>query len=389
MEQFGRINLSEEQLEALQTPCYVVNQDRLEENLNILGRVQNESGAKVLLAFKGFAMWSTASLVNKYLSGVSASSVNEALLGNEYYEGELHVYAPAYHLSDLVQHVKVANHIVFNTPSQWVKHRDFMAKYPDVKCGLRINPEQTESDVPLYDPSAPFSRLGTTIKNFKANIKDFDGISGLHFHNLCEMNVDALERTLAKVEEHFAFFFDKLSWINFGGGHHITRPDYDVERLIQIIKDFKAKYQLQVYLEPGEAIGLNTGVLVSQVMDVFENEMQLAILDTSVTCHMPDVLEMPYRPFILNAAEANMKPYTYRLGGPSCLAGDVLGDYSFDQPLKEGDFIVLGDMAHYTMVKTTTFNGINLPGIYLYSEKDDRVKLVKHFGYEDYKSRLS
>lgn len=389
MEQFGRINLSPEQLDTLQTPCYVVNQDKLEDNLKILRRVQDESGAKVLLAFKGFAMWGVAPLVSQYLAGVSASSGNEALLGNEYFNGELHVYAPAYAMEDLAQHVKVAHHIVFNSPSQWRKYRAFMAKTPDVKCGLRINPEQTEAEVALYDPSAPFSRLGTTVANFKTSIQDLEGISGLHFHNLCEMNVDALERTLATVEEKFSFYFDKISWINFGGGHHITRSDYDVERLIALIKAFKAKYNLDVYLEPGEAIGLNAGVLVSQVMDVFQNGMDLAILDCSATCHMPDVLEMPYRPYVLNAGEPSEKAYTYRLGGPSCLAGDVIGDYSFDAPLKADDYLVFGDMAHYTMVKTTTFNGINLPSIYLYHEKEQRVKLVKHFGYEDYKSRLS
>ena len=389
MEQFGRINLSPEQLEKLQTPCYVVNQDKLEDNLKILRRVQEESGAKILLAFKGFAMWSVAPLVSKYLFGVSASSVNEALLGDEYFDGDLHVYAPAYSMSDLVQHLELANHIVFNSPHQWAKYRDLMAKSPKIKCALRINPEQTESEVLLYDPSAPFSRLGTTLENFKENLSLLEGISGLHFHNLCEMNVDALERTLQTVEEKFGFFFDKISWINFGGGHHITRSDYEVDRLIALIIRFRKKHNLEVYLEPGEAIGLNTGVLVSQVMDVFHNGMNLAILDTSATCHMPDVLEMPYRPYILNAGEVNEKAYTYRLGGPSCLAGDVIGDYSFDVPLEADDYLIFGDMAHYTMVKTTTFNGINLPSIYLYNEKDGHLKLVKHFGYDDYKSRLS
>ncbi len=389
MEQFGRIKLSQQQLSSLQTPCYVVNENKLEDNLRILHHVQKESGAKILLAFKGFAMWSMAPLVSKYLSGVSASSVSEALLGSEYYKGDLHVYAPAYSPKDLAQHVKVANHIVFNSPSQWAKHRGFMAKHPDVKCGLRINPEQTESEVALYDPSAPFSRLGTTLKNFTENIDKLEGITGLHFHNLCEMNVDALERTLRTVEEKFSFFFEKISWINFGGGHHITRSDYKVERLIELIKEFKAKYNLEVYLEPGEAIGLNTGVLVTQVMDVFKNGMDIAILDTSATCHMPDVLEMPYRPYVQNAGEPNEKPHTFRLGGPSCLAGDVIGDYSFDAPLKEGDYLTFGDMAHYTMVKTTTFNGINLPSIYIYNETEDSLRAVKHFGYSDYKSRLS
>lgn len=389
MEEFGRINLNSEQLASLNTPSYVVNATKLEDNLRILHHVEVEAGCKILLAFKGFAMWRTANLVNKYLSGVSASSVNEAMLGHEFYSGDLHVYSPAYHPDELEQHIQMANHIVFNSISQWNKHKGVMAKHSHIKCGLRINPEQTEADHAIYDPSAPFSRLGTTIANFKAGEQDLEGITGLHFHNLCEMNVDALERTLAKVEEQFGYFFKQLSWINFGGGHHITRKDYDVDRLIKLIRDFKQRYDLEVYLEPGEAIALNTGVLVSQVMDVFENRMPIAIMDTSATCHMPDILEMPYRPFVLNAGEANEKAVTYRLGGPSCLAGDVIGDYSFDQPLREGDYLVFGDMAHYTMVKTTTFNGVNVPAIYLYDEKSDSLELVKYFGYADYKSRLS
>lgn len=389
MEQFGRVNLNAVQLSTLNTPCYVVNVNKLEENIKRLHHVEIQAGCKILLAFKGFAMWSVAGLVNSYLSGVSASSVNEALLGQEYYSGDLHVYSPAYHSDELEEHIKMADHIVFNSISQWNKHKSVMAKHAHIKCGLRINPEQTESDHTIYDPSATFSRLGTTIANFKAGESDLEGISGLHFHNLCEMNVDALERTLAKVEEQFSYYFKHLSWINFGGGHHITRDDYEIDRLIKLIRDFKQKYDLEVYLEPGEAIGLNTGVLVSQVMDVFENDMPIAIMDASATCHMPDVLEMPYRPYILNAGEPNEKAVTTRLGGPSCLAGDVIGDYSFDAPLQEGDYLIFGDMAHYTMVKTTTFNGINLPSIYLYSEENERVSLVKHFSYNDYKSRLS
>jgi len=389
MEEFGRINLRSEQLAALSTPCYVVNTTKLEENLKLLHHVETQAGCKILLAFKGFAMWHTADLVNKYLSGVSASSVNEAMLGDEYYSGDLHVYSPAYHSDELEEHIQMADHIVFNSVSQWNKHKAMMAKQSHVKCGLRINPEQTESDHAIYDPSAPFSRLGTTIANFKAGEEDLKGISGLHFHNLCEMNVDALERTLAKVEEQFSYYFKHLSWINFGGGHHITRKDYDVDRLIQVIRNFKKKYDLEVYLEPGEAIALNTGVLVSQVMDTFDNGKAIAIMDASVTCHMPDVLEMPYVPFVLNAGAPDEKAFTYRIGGPSCLAGDVLGDYSFDEALKEGDYLVFGDMAHYTMVKTTTFNGVNLPSIYTYDEVTDRLHLVKYFGYDDYKGRLS
>lgn len=389
MDEFGRINLNADQLQSLQTPCFVVNETKLEDNLKILHRVQKAAGCKILLAFKGFAMWSTASLINKYLTGVSASSVNEAKLGNEFYTGDLHVYSPAYHLYELKQHVQMADHIVFNSISQWKKHKAYMSRHPHIACGLRINPEQSESEVVLYDPSAPFSRLGTTLENFKMGKAELDGISGLHFHNLCEMNVDALERTLQKVETQFGAFLHTIDWVNFGGGHHITRPDYKVDRLIEIILRFKEKYKVEVYLEPGEAIALNAGVLVSQVMDIFHNGMNIAILDTSATCHMPDVLEMPYRPFIRNAGAPSEKNISYRLGGPSCLAGDVIGDYSFETALKVGDYLTFGDMAHYSMVKTTTFNGIGLPSIYIYNEKRNQLREIKHFSYDDYKSRLS
>lgn len=389
MEQFGRINFTKEDLAALQTPCYVVNKQQLERNLQLLQYVQQQADCKIVLAFKGFAMWSLASLVRQYLPGTSASSVSEAKLGREMYGGELHVYAPAYSDADMAEHVKIANHIVFNSPSQYKRFKPFMAQYPHIKTAIRVNPEQSETDHAIYDPSGKYSRLGTTLKNLQANLADVEGISGLHFHNLCELNADALERTLAVVEEKFGFLFERLSWINFGGGHHITRPDYEVERLIRIIKDFKAKYGLEVYLEPGEAIGLNTGVLVTTVEDVVHNDMDIAVVDTSATAHMPDVLEMPYRPYILNADEPQAKAHTFRLGGVTCLAGDVIGDYSFDEKLKVGDRLIFGDMAHYTMVKTTTFNGVRLPAIYTYDEVEQKSTLVKQFDYEDYKGRLS
>lgn len=389
MEQFGGINLSQEELAKLKTPCYIVNETQLEKNLKLLSYVQSQADCKILLAFKGFAMWSMGSLVNRYLSGTSASSVSEAKLGYQEFGGELHVYAPAFSDSDMKEHVKMAKHIVFNSPSQYKRFKPLLKEYPAIDAAIRVNPEHSETDIAIYDPSGKYSRLGTTLANFKAQINDVEGITGLHFHNLCELNADALERTLAVVEEKFGFIFDKLSWINFGGGHHITRPDYDVEGLIRIIKEFKSKYKLQVYLEPGEAIALNTGVLVSTVEDVIYNDMDIAILDTSATAHMPDVLEMPYRPYILNAADAGVKEYTFRLGGVTCLAGDVIGDYSFDSKLKVGDRLIFGDMAHYTMVKNSTFNGVSLPSIYIYNQEEDKCKAVKHFSYEDYKSRLS
>lgn len=389
MEQFGRISFSAEELKKLQTPCYVVNKTQLERNLQLLHQVQQQADCKIILAFKGFAMWSVAPLVRQYLPGTSASSVCEAKLGREMFGGELHVYSPAYSDADMEEHVKLANHIVFNSPAQYKRFRPMLDKHPHIETAIRLNPEHSETDTAIYDPSGKYSRLGTTLQNLLAQIDDINGITGLHFHNLCELNADALERTLAVVEEKFAFLFNRLSWINFGGGHHITRPDYELDRLIRIIREFKAKYQLEVYLEPGEAIALNTGVLVTTVEEVMHNEMNIAILDTSATAHMPDVLEMPYRPYILGADEPQVKAHTFRLGGVSCLAGDVIGDYSFDAPLQVGDRLIFGDMAHYTMVKTTTFNGVRLPAIYLYDETRGESELVKQFGYEDYKCRLS
>lgn len=388
MEQFGKINLSEKHLRELKTPCYIVNETQVEENLKIISRVQDAADCKILLALKGFAMWSLFPMIKKYLPGITSSSLNEALLGKYEFGGEVHVFAPAYSDEDFDKLRGFANHIIFNSVNQWNYFKEKLKNF-EVKAGLRINPEHSEVKTALYDPCAQFSRLGVTLANFKKNINDLKGISGLHFHNLCELNSDSLDRTLVAVEEKFGFFFNNISWINFGGGHHISRPDYDVENLIRIIKQFKSKYNLEVYLEPGEAIALNTGVLVASVMDIFNNGMDIAILDTSATAHMPDVLEMPYRPFIQNADLPGKNRYTYRLGGMTCLAGDVIGDYSFEQPLKPGQKLIFGDMAHYTMVKNTTFNGVNLPSIYIYNSKEKKLKLVREFGYEDYRNRLS
>ncbi|MBN2214818.1 MAG: carboxynorspermidine decarboxylase [Bacteroidales bacterium] len=388
MDTFGKINLKDIQLRDLKTPCYIVNESRIEENLITLNRMQDATGVKILLALKGFAMWSLFPLIRKYLAGIAASSLNEARLGKEEFGGELHVYAPAYADADFAELLKMADHISFNSIGQWnlFKHR---MKGGGVQPAIRVNPEHSEVDTRLYDPCAPYSRLGITHKNFTEGIQFLDGITGLHFHNLCELNSDALERTLEVVEQKFGFFFKRISWINFGGGHHITRHDYDIERLIRIINDFKSRYPVEVYLEPGEAIALNTGILVSSVLDVFNNGMDIAILDTSATAHMPDVLEMPYRPPLLHGFMPGKKKYLYRLGGMTCLAGDVVGDYSFDKPLKAGQKLIFGDMAHYTMVKSTTFNGVNLPHIYLFNSDTGDLKLIRSFGYEDYKNRLS
>jgi len=370
------------------TPCYVVDEGALRCNLEILAKVQNDAKCTIILALKGFAMWSTFPIVKEYLRGTTASSVNEARLGREEFGGEVHVYAPAYSDDEMPELIQLADHITFNSFSQWQHFKPFVEESDKrVVCGLRINPEHSEVKVPLYDPCAPRSRLGMTRDMFEG--QSLVGISGLHFHTLCELNSDALERTLKVVEEKFGKFLDQMEWVNFGGGHHVTRPDYDVELLVQLVTRFRERYNVKVYLEPGEAIALNTGVLVTSVLDVFHNGMDIAILDTSATAHMPDVLEMPYRPEIVGAGKPGKHPHTYRLGGLTCLAGDVIGDYSFPRPLKPGDKLVFLDMAHYTMVKNTTFNGVPLPSIALYDPATRRGRVVRRFGYEDYKSRLS
>ena len=373
------------------SPCFVVDELALESNLKILADVQQRSGAKVLAALKAFSMWSTADLFKKYLSGTCASGLHEALLGHEFYGGELHVFSAAYKQDDLIQLCEFADHIVLNSFSQLEQFSDLLSAAKKTRSqfhiGLRINPEHSEGEVELYDPCAPCSRLGITLDQFSE--KDLDLIDGLHFHTLCEHGVDALERTLEVVEEKFGSYLHAMQWVNFGGGHHITKPDYDRERLIALIRAFSDKYSVQVYIEPGEALAIHTGVLVAEVLDITQNQKQLAILDTSATCHMPDILEMPYRPDILGAGVDGEKAHSYRLGGMTCLAGDVINDYSFDAPLIRGQRLVFDDMAHYTMVKTSTFNGIPLPSIALWNSKTDSLTLVREFTYDDFKSRLS
>jgi len=370
------------------TPCYVIDEKLLKKNLEILKAVQDKSGCKIILALKGFAMFSVFPIIREYLQGVSASSLDEARLGTEEFKREVHTCAPAYRddeFSDLIKH---SDHIIFNSISQWQKFRpEVLVSSKRIKCGLRINPEHSEVKVPIYDPCASGSRLG--IKIAQLEDKDLEGITGLHFHTLCELNSDSLERTLKAVEEKFGSFLDKLEWVNFGGGHHITRDDYDVELLCKLIKDFSRKYEVEVYLEPGEAIALNTGFLVASVLDVIKDKTDIAILDTSAACHMPDVLEMPYRPEIEGAGKFGEYTYNYRLGGLSCLAGDIIGEYSFPEPLEVGSRITFKDMAHYTMVKNNTFNGVSLPSIALYDSEADHIQIVRKFGYEDYHSRLS
>ena len=372
------------------SPCFVVDEVSVEENLELLSRVQKQSGAKVLLALKAFSMWSLGPLVAKFLSGTCASGLHEARLGREYFGGEVHAYSAAYTEKDLKEILKVSDHVVFNSPEQWKRFRSLclsFSKGRKIDFGLRVNPQHSEGANPLYDPSSPFSRLGTPRDNIKPG--DMDGLSGLHFHNLCEQDFGPLERTVAAFEEKFGGLMQGMKWMNFGGGHHVTRPGYQVEDLIGLLRKFSEKYKVQTYLEPGEAIAWRSGVLVAEVLDTFENGMPIAVLDTSATCHMPDTLEMPYRAEIIGAGQPREKAHTYRLGGQSCLAGDVIGDYSFDRPLEVGRRLVFEDMAYYTMVKTTTFNGVRLPSIAIWNSKTDALRVVREFGYEDFKGRLS
>lgn len=370
----------------VKTPCFVVDEKRLTDNLEILKDVSERAGCKILLAQKAFSMFYAYPLISKYLAGTTASGLYEARLGKEKFGGETHVFSPAYREDEFEEILKYADDIVFNSPKQ-VKRYAQKAKNLGKSVGLRVNPEcSTQEGHAIYDPCSPGSRLGTTLANFDESILPL--LDGLHFHTLCEQNSDDLETTAKAFEEKFGKYLKDMKWVNFGGGHHITRKDYDREKLISVVKHFREKYNMEVYLEPGEAVVLNAGFLVSTVLETMNNGMDIAILDTSAACHMPDVLEMPYRPPLMNSGEPNEKEFTYRLGGPTCLAGDVIGDYSFDKPLNEGDKVVFEDMALYTMVKTNTFNGMPLPSI-LYRKQDGETVTVKAFGYEDFVSRLS
>ncbi|NCC82018.1 MAG: carboxynorspermidine decarboxylase [Clostridia bacterium] len=369
------------------SPCYIVDERLLRKNLEILDSVQKRTGCSILLALKGFSMTSMMPIVGEYLKGITASSLNEAHLGHEFMGKEVHAYAPAFLEDEFEELMSYCDHLVFNSFAQWEKYKNIVKSNPskNIECGLRVNPEYSEIEVDIYNPCSANSRMGITIANFKPEL--LEGIDGLHFHTLCEQNSDALANTLPHLEEKFGPYLKQMKWLNFGGGHHITRDDYDIESLVRSIEYMRDKYDLKIYLEPGEAIALNTGYLVSTVLDIVNNGMEIAILDASAACHMPDVLEMPYRPNIINAGKPGEKPYTYRLGGNTCLAGDIIGDYSFDEPLKVGDRLVFMDMAHYTMVKNNTFNGVNLPSIASYNDEEG-IKVHKTFGYKDYISRL-
>lgn len=367
------------------TPCYVIDEGKLRRNLEILSGVEKRTGAKILLAQKAFSCYHFYPMISEYISGTACSGLYEAKLGFECMGKENHVFSAGYREDEIDEIVSYCGHIIFNSFTQLERYRDRVLS-KGKKIGLRINPEHsTQEGHEIYDPCSKKSRLGITRRNFKPEL--LEGVSGLHFHTLCEQNSDDLESTLDAVEEKFGEFLPKMEWINFGGGHHITREDYDIPRLERCIKRIQDKYGLDVFLEPGEAIALKAGYLVTTVLDLTENDMPIAILDTSASCHMPDVLEMPYRPPLRDSGEASEKKYTYRLGSQTCLAGDMIGEYSFDSPLEVGDRLIFEDMAIYSMVKNNTFNGMALPSIAVLKENGS-VEILKNFGYEDFKSRL-
>lgn len=368
------------------TPCYVIDERRLRDNLEILAEVKRRAGCKILLAQKAYSAFATYPLIAEYLDGCTASGLYEARLGYEElakpFGRENHIFSPAYRDEEFDEIAEICGHIIFNNARQYEK---FKGRVNGASCGIRVNPEHSTQEHGIYDPCGEFSRLGVTVNNL---IRLPEGIEGLHFHTLCEQNADALVETLAAVEEKFGRFFGRIKWLNMGGGHHITRPDYDRELLINTVVNLREKYGFEVYLEPGEAIALNAGYLVTTVLDTFRNGMDIAITDASAACHMPDVLEMPYRPNIQGSGMPNEKAFTYRLGGNTCLAGDIIGDYSFDRALVDGDRLVFEDMAIYSMCKNNTFNGMALPSIYLLHENGE-LKPIKEFGYGDFKGRLS
>lgn len=371
------------------SPSFVVDERLLIKNLEILKYVKEQTGCKILLAQKGFSMFYFYPLMRQYLDGTTSSGLFETKLGYEEFGGETHVFSPAFTEKDMAEILPMVEHIVFNTPTQLMRFKDMVkAQEKKVEIGIRVNPQfstQVEEHA-IYDPSAPCSRLGTTLSNFDERIVPF--LDGIHFHTLCQQNSDDLEATVEVFEQKFGKYLHGLKWINFGGGHHITRKDYDMDRLIRVVNRIQDTYGVTVYLEPGEAVALNAGFLVATVIDINHNDMDLAILDTSASTHMPDVLEMPYRPYVIGSHEPNVKEYTYRFGGPTCLAGDIIGDYSFEKPLQVGDRVVFTDMAIYSMVKTNMFNGMPLPAITAI-DKNGELSIVKEFDYSDFKERLS
>ncbi|HEM2743426.1 TPA: carboxynorspermidine decarboxylase [Streptococcus suis] len=373
-------------IDQVQTPAYVIDEAKLINNLEILKSVQDRTGCKVLLAQKAFSMYATYPLISQYLAGTTASGLYEAKLGREEFGGEVHVFAPAFKDADLEEILEIADHIVFNSERQLRKHGD-KCREAGVSVGLRINPEcSTQGEHALYDPCATGSRFGVRISQFSEDLLDL--VDGLHFHTLCEQNSDDLKTTLEAVEDKFGPYLHRIKWLNMGGGHHVTREDYDLELLISSIQHMQETYGLEVYIEPGEAIALNAGYLVTEVLDIVENGIETLVLDASATCHMPDVLEMPYRPPLRHGFEAGEKAFTYRLSSNTCLTGDIIGDYSFEKPVQIGDKLYFEDMAIYSFVKNNTFNGIGLPSLAIMDKAGD-CRIIKEFGYDDFKRRLS
>lgn len=373
-------------IDQVPTPAYVIDEAKLVNNLEILKSVQDRTGCKVLLAQKAFSMYATYPLISQYLAGTTASGLYEAKLGREEFGGEVHVFAPAFKDADLEEILEIADHIVFNSERQLRKHVD-KCRAAGVSVGLRINPEcSTQGEHALYDPCAAGSRFGVRIDQFSEDMLDL--VDSLHFHTLCEQNSDDLKTTLDAVEAKFGPYLHRIKWLNMGGGHHVTRADYNLDLLISSIQYMQETYGLEVYIEPGEAIALNAGYLVTEVLDIVENGIETLVLDASATCHMPDVLEMPYRPPLRNGFEAGEKAFTYRLSSNTCLTGDIIGDYSFEKPVEIGDKLYFEDMAIYSFVKNNTFNGIGLPSLVLMDQTGD-CRIIKSFGYEDFKGRLS
>ncbi len=379
-------NFTRFDLSRVPSPCFVVDASAVEANLAILADVAERSGAHVLSALKAFSMFELAPMVRRYLSGVCASGIFEARLGREEYGGEVATYCAGYKGEDLDEIIALSDHVIFNSPAQWQRFApQVRASGKAIQIGLRLNPEHSEGEVAKYDPCAPCSRLGLPVSQLTASM--LQGVDGIHMHTLCEQGFEPLLRTWQAVEPKLTPYLEQLKWVNLGGGHHISRADYDREGLIAFVKDLRQRFGVDVYLEPGEAVALNAGILVGEVLDLPNNGIDLAIMDISATCHMPDVIEAPYRPDIMSEDERG--DHLYRLGGPSCLAGDVIGDYRFAEPLAIGDRLAFLDQAHYSMVKTNTFNGVPLPAIALWDPRDDSLKIVKRFGYEDFKERLS
>ena len=374
-------------LSTLPSPCWLLEEEKLQKNLELISDIKQQSGAKILLALKGYALWKSFPLIKPYLDGCCASGLHEAKLADETFSKEVHTYAPAFKEEEIEEIAQISHHLVFNSPAQFHRFSTLAKKVnPQLSLGLRVNPEYSESPKEIYNPCGLYSRLGTTLENMNESVLNL--CDGLHFHALCEQDSSALENVLKNFEEKFGPYIPQMKWINFGGGHHITRKGYDTQKLINLIKDFKERYDVEVYLEPGEAIGWETGTLVTTVLDIVHNGMDIAILDSSAEAHMPDTIIMPYRADVRDAGKAGEKALTYRLAGNTCLAGDIMGDYSFDAPLNIGDKVIFEDQMHYTMVKATTFNGVKLPSIAI-QRKDGTVEVVREFGYEDFKERLS